>query len=104
MNKNKLISAFVVGVILIGMTGCSLWTKGGTDTGGDMIDVVPTEVSEVPTEAIEDVEEPTEAALSEEVATEVVKPTPRGELVATDPGTVNLASGNYQLVEIFAFW
>ena len=33
------------------------------------------------------------------------KPTPRGNsLVATDPATVNLASGQLQLVEMFAFW
>jgi cytoskeletal protein RodZ len=33
------------------------------------------------------------------------KPTPRGhDLVATDPNTVNLASGQLQLVEMFAFW
>jgi len=36
---------------------------------------------------------------------EVIKPTPRGnELVATDPSTINLASGQLQLVELFAFW
>jgi hypothetical protein len=33
-----------------------------------------------------------------------VKPTPRAGLVATDPSTVNLASGEIQLVEFFAFW
>lgn len=34
-----------------------------------------------------------------------IKPTPRGnELVATNPSTVNLASGKLQLVELFAFW
>jgi len=39
---------------------------------------------------------------SEEIAQ---KPTPRGhDLIATDPGTVNLASGQLQLVEMFAFW
>ncbi len=33
-----------------------------------------------------------------------VKPTPRPELSATEPSTVNLASGRPQLVEFFAFW
>ena len=34
-----------------------------------------------------------------------IKPTPRGsELVASDPSTVKLASGQLQLVELFAFW
>jgi len=32
------------------------------------------------------------------------KPTPRSGLVATDPSTVTLASGEIQLVEFFAFW
>lgn len=40
-----------------------------------------------------------------EEPTQVIKPTPRGnKLVATDPSTVNLASGSLQLVEMFAFW
>ncbi|MGD8731858.1 MAG: hypothetical protein PVH92_08260 [Anaerolineales bacterium] len=33
-----------------------------------------------------------------------VKPTPRQGLVATDPTTVDLASGEPLLVEFFAFW
>lgn len=34
-----------------------------------------------------------------------IQPTPRGnELVASNPSTVNLASGQLQLVELFAFW
>ena len=34
-----------------------------------------------------------------------IKPTPRGnELVATNPSTFKLASGQLQLVELFAFW
>jgi len=34
----------------------------------------------------------------------VVEPTPRPEMVATDPSTVVLSSGDIQLVEFFAFW
>lgn len=33
-----------------------------------------------------------------------VRPTPRPELSATDPSTVNLASGRPVLLEFFAFW
>ncbi|MCK4741572.1 MAG: hypothetical protein KAS80_04760 [Anaerolineales bacterium] len=33
-----------------------------------------------------------------------VKPTPRLELSATEPSTVNLASGKPVLLEFFAFW
>jgi len=43
---------------------------------------------------------------SEPVAVEPMGvPTSRGsQLVATDPNTVNLASGEPQLIEFFAFW
>lgn len=33
-----------------------------------------------------------------------IRPTPRSGLEATDPTTVNLASGQVQMVEFFAFW
>lgn len=40
-----------------------------------------------------------------EESVQAINPTPRGkDLVATDPSTVNLASGSLQLVELFAFW
>lgn len=32
------------------------------------------------------------------------QPTPRQDLLASDPSTVSLASGQLQLVEFFAFW
>ena len=35
---------------------------------------------------------------------EAAKPTPRPDLEATDPTSINLASGEVQLVEFFAFW
>ena len=48
------------------------------------------------------------AAAVEEAPTEVVveaQPTSRGsQLEATDPATVNIASGQPQLIEFFAFW
>ena len=48
---------------------------------------------------------PAEKTEVEEDAEQTPKPTPRGdELVATDPSTVSLASGEFQLVELFAFW
>lgn len=41
----------------------------------------------------------------QEETEEMLKPTPRGnDLVATNPASVNLASGQLQLVELFAFW
>ena len=54
---------------------------------------------------------PAEAGTSLELAptgqppvTEQVRPPVRTELAATDPATVNLASGKPTLVEFFAFW
>jgi hypothetical protein len=50
---------------------------------------------------VQDEDEPIE----EVEPTQEPKPTSRGnQLVATDPSTVNLSSGNVQLVELFAFW
>ena len=66
--------------------------------------------TESPTmEAITDKVEPTAteetsgggAAAEDAVA---MVPTPRADLYATDPAIVNLASGEVQLIEMFAFW
>lgn len=62
----------------------------------------------MPTETVEELQpgEQTETVEQAEPAdpeTEVV-PTARVGLQGTDPGTVNLASGDIQLVEFFAFW
>lgn len=52
----------------------------------------------------EDTQKEANPAPQEEPIQEI-KPTPRGnELVASNPATVNLASGQLQLVELFAFW
>ena len=40
----------------------------------------------------------------EQTTHEVVAPTPRPDMEATDPSRVVLASGDIQLVEFFAFW
>ncbi|RME88062.1 MAG: hypothetical protein D6770_07860 [Anaerolineae bacterium] len=60
--------------------------------------VVATEMPQtLPTEAPVDVPvEPTEPPM--------VVVTPRSEMEATNPGSVNLASGTPTLVEFFAFW
>jgi len=67
---------------------------------------IPTETAAAPT--------PTQAEMGEAAPAEsmtpteepiVVIPTSRGnELEATDPTTVNIASGEPQLIEFFAFW
>lgn len=60
---------------------------------------LPKEATEIPAAVV-----PLETeAPAEEVV--VVQPTSRGnELEATDPATVNLVSGQPQLIEFFAFW
>jgi thiol-disulfide isomerase/thioredoxin len=48
--------------------------------------------------------EPQELAYPAPVAEASPQPTPRSQLQATDPSTVQLASGEIQLVEFFANW
>lgn len=56
----------------------------------------PPTIEIVPTATEETVKEPPPVA---------IVPTSRGNaLHATDPGTVNIASGQPQLIEFFAFW
>lgn len=45
-----------------------------------------------------------EEATAEDAPVVDVRPTPKQGLVATDPTTVELASGGPKLVEFFAFW
>ena len=60
-------------------------------------DVMPSEVSEAAPVELAETEPPSEEVLA--VATS------RGNgLVATDPTTINLSSGQPQLIEFFAFW
>lgn len=44
------------------------------------------------------------ATMPPETSVPTERPTPRTELSATDPTTVQLAAGQVQLVELFAFW
>ncbi len=67
-------------------------------------EVQPTQAeADAPTAApIAATEAPAEAEATAEV---MAQPTSRGnQLVATDPTTVNLNSGQPQLIEFFAFW
>ena len=49
---------------------------------------------------VEQMADPTQT----EVIEDQIPPTPRAGLESTDPATVNLASGDIQLIEVFAFW
>ncbi|MGD8633869.1 MAG: hypothetical protein PVF85_09890 [Anaerolineales bacterium] len=66
-------------------------------------EAAPTPTAEpVPTQA-QATQTPVPTPSEEEVLTDA-KPTPKQGLVATDPTTVDLASGGPKLVEFFAFW
>lgn len=74
--------------------------------GGKTAETITVEVNEV------DYSEAVEVLSAEEIAfsTEVIQdvgaavPTARIELESTNPATVKLASGDIQLIELFAFW
>lgn len=53
-----------------------------------------------PATEIEQAADPTQTVTVEDQ----IPPTPRTGLESTDPATVNLASGDIQLIEVFAFW
>ena len=62
--------------------------------------------TQVTDETITEVISTEDTSVEENVPTaeEVIMPTVKKDLEATDPGTVNLASGDVQLIEFFAFW
>jgi hypothetical protein len=114
MEKRKLIIWVVIGVFLVGGIGYIVWPKTAPDSVGEgtetteqpaateqvVIEPSPTR-GDVGSDGVTETQPPTSEAV---VATEIPKPTPRQGLVSTDPQTVNLASGDIQLVELFAFW
>ncbi len=63
---------------------------------------VPTSTEAAPTEEVEESQNVIENTPLPQV--EEPRPTPRTGLAATDPISVNLASGKPTLVEFFAFW
>ena len=81
------------------------------ETQTQEVEVIPLHTaypeSELDDDSLVDRENSQEEAIpvTPEEPVQIIKPTPRGdELVATDPSTVILASGKFQLVELFAFW
>jgi len=103
--KNKIIGVFIVALLIIGIavvfvvTGRNETTEQVTDQSAQVEEIALTD-TEIPATEIKEVAEPTEKAVVEELA----PPAPKVGLESTDPATVNLASGQLQLVEVFAFW
>ena len=103
--KNKIVSILIIALLLVGIaivfviTGKSEKSELITDSATQVEEVVIAE-TEVPATEIQEAAEST----VEVVVEEQVPPAPKAGLESTDPATVNLASGQLQLVEVFAFW
>ena len=103
--KNKLIGVLLVALLFIGIaavlvvTGRSEKPEQVIDQSVQVEEIVLAD-TEIPATEIQEGSEPTEEVVVEEQA----PPAPRAGLESTDPATVNLASGQLQLVEVFAFW
>ena len=103
MRDNRIVIVGLVIIVLI--AGVSFVVLGGKkDSGGQNIVSVPqvntVEVGSAIQEATYEIIVP--ATIT--VQSESVVPTPKTDFIATDPGSVNLVSGNVQFVEAFAFW
>jgi len=104
-DKNKIMSVLLIALLLIGIavvfvvTGRNERTEQITDQSAQVEEIVNAD-TEVPINEVQEAAESTEEAVIEEQA----PPAPRAGLESTDPATVNLASGQLQLVEVFAFW
>jgi predicted small secreted protein len=106
MMKNQfkyLLTVFVV--LSAGLAACSqVQGPVGTDLPLTAAEAIPSQESAVVTETQVTTTGETESEPIQSAEASVEKPTPRVGLVATDPSTVSLASGEIQLVEFFAFW
>ena len=108
MKNYRYLIGVVIGIVLIGgaflVRNRPLALQESDPTR--VIENTPAPTSELvlPTDTVEITEEPTVEAQAENTPTVTIPPTPRTELASTDPSTVNLASGDIQLVELFAFW
>lgn len=95
-------------LLMIGLSACV--SVSGDQPAAPQENTQPTDTEAVlPTDTNEPTQEMTATTESEpsqptEQAEIEEKPTARVGLQATDPETVNLASGEIQLVEFFAFW
>jgi hypothetical protein len=91
--RNTLI-VFIILVTFSACTGVSetQFTPDGTET-----EIIDTSINPTTTTGIADL--PTSTT-----PTSGLQPSIRTEMVSSDPGSVELASGKIQLVEFFAFW
>ena len=99
LKKSVLLTLGLLGILILSACAPPIPAPPPTQTVASE-NVAP---ENVPSEAASPTVAPIETVPpTEEV---IVQPTSRGnELEATDPTTVNIASGEPQLIEFFAFW
>ena len=105
-NKIKLKNSIVAGVLLIAVSGLLAACSPGIASQNEVISptsgqVQPDNADIAATEVVQ-ADQADLPGDTENPAPPV--PTARTGLESTDPGTVNLASGEIQLIEAFAFW
>jgi hypothetical protein len=106
MKNSRWLLFIIVGVLVIGGASYLLWPGG--ETSPEELDVVektmlPTEIVEIATESVV-VNETIDEEVIISTATQAIQPTPKTDLESTDPESVILASGDIQLIWLFAFW
>jgi len=107
MKKNRITIWIVLGIAILA-GGLYLALSGGDlvkeQEDGVLAEIDEASIAESPAETAIREEEPTPEIDVESTNEPIIPPTPRTGMVSTDPSTVNLASGDIQLIEIFAFW
>lgn len=102
--NNKFITGIIIAILVLG--GAVAFIFIGRNESHEQVSSQPEAaetaviVTDIPAVEAQEDTEPTQ----EVVIDQQVPPTPRVGLQSTDPETVNLASGEYQLIEAFAFW
>lgn len=102
--KNKILIILVTVILLAG--SAVVFIVGGNEDSEqaivqpEVVEEVAAVDTEMPAADDQHAADPSKA----EVVEEQILPTPRTGLESTDPATVSLASGEIQLIEVFAFW
>lgn len=110
MNRKTLLTLGLLAAFMLVACTPTVSAPAPATEGGAMDDhAAPTTDESVPMQADAPTAAPaaTEAPAESQPAADepVAMPTSRGsQLMATDPSTVNLTSGEPQLIEFFAFW
>jgi hypothetical protein len=108
-DNQKILVATLAAIMVVGILIIFVFSGGNNQE----VSVTSPLVTEVISTEVVMTEEPKEATIvvteeasqsSEEIVEEKIPPTVRDGLESTDPSVVNLASGEIQLVEFFAFW